>query len=245
MELNKILNRFRRNTKIPHCAAVILAAGSSTRMGMDKMLLELEGIPVMIRSLQAFEANELVDEIIQVTRRDKVEQTAELCRQYELKKLSHVIAGGATRAESSLAGVSAVGKKTEYIAIHDAARPLVSQKLITETLYGARDYHAAVPVIPSADTLRFIENGFITGMVDRECIGRIQTPQIFDADLIKGALTVAVTKQIPITDDSSAVALTGFQVRAVEGDSNNLKMTTPEDIILAEAILKERREGKQ
>ena len=242
MDYKKILNRFRQNTKTPHCAAVILAAGSSTRMGVDKTLLELQGVPVMIRSLQAFEQNELVDEIIVVTRADKVEQTADLCRRYDLKKLTHVIAGGQTRAESSLAGVSSVGTKVEYIAIHDAARPLVSQKVITDTLYGARDYHAAVPVIPSADTLRFIENGFLTGVVDIDSIARIQTPQIFDADLIKGALTVAVSKKLPITDDSSAIAYTGFQVRAIEGDAGNIKLTTPEDVALAEAILKERGE---
>ena len=245
MDYKKILNRFRQNTKIPHCSAVVLAAGSSTRMGIDKTLLELNSIPVMIRSALAFEENDLVDEIIIVTRGDKVEQTAELCTKYPIKKLTHVIAGGETRAESSLAGVSAVNSRADYIAIHDAARPLVTQEVITNVLYGARDYHAAVPVIPSTDTLRFIENGFIVGQADRESIGRIQTPQIFDADLIKGALTYAVSKKIPITDDSSAVALTGFQVKAIDGDKNNIKLTTPEDILLAETILKERGEQEK
>ncbi|MBP3210139.1 MAG: 2-C-methyl-D-erythritol 4-phosphate cytidylyltransferase, partial [Oscillospiraceae bacterium] len=124
-------------------------------------------------------------------------------------------------------------------AIHDGARPLITQKVITDALYAARDYHAAVPVIPSTDTLRMVENGFIGGDVDRDSVIRIQTPQIFDADLIKGALTYAVDKNVTVTDDSSAVRLTGFKIKTVEGDVNNIKLTTPEDVPVAEAILKE------
>ncbi len=245
MDYKKILNKFRQNTKTPHCSAVILSAGNSTRMGKDKSVLELCGVPVLIRSLQAFEANELVDELIVVTREDKIQEIADLCSSYQLKKLTHVIAGGSTRAESSLCGVSAVNGKAEYIAIHDGARPLVPQSVITETLYAARDYHAAVPVIPSTDTLRMIQDGFLCGDVDRESVVRIQTPQIFDADLIKGALTFAVSKHLPVTDDSSAVALTGFKIRAVNGDVNNIKLTTPEDVTAAEAVLREREKESE
>ena len=239
MDYKKFLNRFRTNTKTPHCSAVILAAGSSTRMGTDKSVLTLDGIPVIIRAVQAFEKHDLVDEIIVVTKEESVPMIADLCAQYALKKVRRVMAGGATRAESSLIGVSAVDKKAEYIAIHDGARPLITQKVITDALYAARDYHAAVPVIPSTDTLRMVENGFIGGDVDRDSVIRIQTPQIFDADLIKGALTYAVDKNVTVTDDSSAVRLTGFKIKTVEGDVNNIKLTTPEDVPVAEAILKE------
>lgn len=242
MDIMKFLNKFRQNNKTPHCSAVVLAAGSSTRMGFDKALFELGGIPVVIRSLQAFDKHELVDEIIVVTKEEKIQTLADLCKSYSLTKVKAVIAGGATRAESSLAGVCAVSKKAEYIAIHDAARPLVTEKVITDALYGARDYHAAIPVIPSTDTLRIFEDGFITGSIDRSIVARIQTPQIFDADLIKGALSYAVKKGLPITDDSSAVDYTGFRNRVTQGDPNNIKLTTREDIILAEAILKERGE---
>ena len=239
MDYKKFLNRFRTNTKTPHCSAVILAAGSSTRMGTDKSVLTLDGIPVIIRAVQAFEKHDLVDEIIVVTKEESVPMIADLCAQYALKKVRRVMAGGATRAESSLIGVTAVDKKAEYIAIHDGARPLITQKVITDALYVARDYHAAVPVIPSTDTLRVVENGFIGGDVDRDSVIRIQTPQIFDADLIKGALTYAVDKNVTVTDDSSAVRLTGFKIKTVEGDVNNIKLTTPEDVPVAEAILKE------
>ncbi len=239
MDYKKFLNRFRTNTKTPHCSAVILAAGSSTRMGTDKSVLTLDGIPVIIRAVQAFEKHDLVDEIIVVTKEESVPMIADLCAKYALKKVRRVMAGGATRAESSLIGVTAVDKKAEYIAIHDGARPLITQKVITDALYAARDYHAAVPVIPSTDTLRMVENGFIGGDVDRDSVIRIQTPQIFDADLIKGALTYAVDKNVTVTDDSSAVRLTGFKIKTVEGDVNNIKLTTPEDVPVAEAILKE------
>ena len=239
MDYKKFLNRFRTNTKTPHCSAVILAAGNSTRMGTDKSVLTLDGIPVIIRAVQAFEKHDLVDEIIVVTKEESVPMIADLCAQYALKKVRRVMAGGATRAESSLIGVTAVDKKAEYIAIHDGARPLITQKVITDALYAARDYHAAVPVIPSTDTLRMVENGFIGGDVDRDSVIRIQTPQIFDADLIKGALTYAVDKNVTVTDDSSAVRLTGFKIKTVEGDVNNIKLTTPEDVPVAEAILKE------
>ena len=239
MDYKKFLNRFRTNTKTPHCSAVILAAGSSTRMGTDKSVLTLDGIPVIIRAVQAFEKHDLVDEIIVVTKEESVPMIADLCAQYALKKVRRVMAGGATRAESSLIGVTAVDKKAEYIAIHDGARPLITQKVITDALYAARDYHAAVPVIPSTDTLRMVEDGFIGGDVDRDSVIRIQTPQIFDADLIKGALTYAVDKNVTVTDDSSAVRLTGFKIKTVEGDVNNIKLTTPEDVPVAEAILKE------
>ena len=239
MDYKKFLNRFRTNTKTPHCSAVILAAGSSTRMGTDKSVLTLDGIPVIIRAVQAFEKHDLVDEIIVVTKEESVPMIADLCAQYALKKVRRVMAGGATRAESSLSGVTAVEKKAEYSAIHDGARPLITQKVITDALYAARDYHAAVPVIPSTDTLRMVENGFIGGDVDRDSVIRIQTPQIFDADLIKGALTYAVDKNVTVTDDSSAVRLTGFKIKTVEGDVNNIKLTTPEDVPVAEAILKE------
>ena len=242
MDYKKFLNKFRQNTKTPHCVAVILAAGSSSRMGTDKTMIELGGIPVVIRSLMAFEKHELVDEIILVTREEMLQQDADLCNGYELKKLKAIIKGGYTRAESSLAGVSAVGGKAEYIAIHDAARPFVTEHVITDTLYAARDYHAAVPVIPSVDTLREISDGFISRDLDRDSVIRIQTPQIFDADLIKGALTYCVSKKIPITDDTSAIRCMGIKTRAVNGDANNIKLTTPEDLLVAEAILKQRGE---
>lgn len=219
------------------CSAVVLAAGDSTRMGEDKSLILLDGMPVFIRSIKAFEDSPFVGEIILVTKMDRVQEMADAVKNAGFKKVRKVIAGGATRAESSLAGVSSVSKGAEYIAIHDCARPLVTQELIEAVFEGAKKYRAAVPVIPSTDTLKTVSDGFLSGNVDRESVVRIQTPQIFEADIIKGALTYAVEHNLAVTDDSSAAELFGFKVRAVPGDENNIKLTKPSDLAVARSIL--------
>ena len=232
---------FKKKEKLPKCSAVILAAGSSQRMGQDKTIMSIGGMPVLVRTLLAFEQSEHVDEIIVVTRVDKIEETAELCHGNGLTKLKMVIGGGATRMESALAGVSACNKDAKLIAIHDGARPLVTQELISRTVYAAERFISAVPVIPSTDTLKLVdENGVIVGTPDRSVIFRVQTPQIFHADMIKGALTKAAKDQLPITDDCSAMDMMGVKTHVVEGDVDNIKLTTPHDIYIAEAVLKNR-----
>ena len=227
----------------PFCTAVIVAAGSSQRMGNDKIFAALGGLPVLVRSLRAFDENELVDEVIVVTREEKLENVANLVKKYGLKKVSRVVIGGKTRVESCLAGVSEAAHKAELIAIHDGARPLVSQRVIRDTVRAAAEFYAAVPVVRSTDTLKLLdEKGVVCGAVDRETIFRVQTQQVFRADLIKGALTEAMKRGLPITDDCSAMELMGVRTHTVEGDEDNLKLTTPRDMVVAEAILKDRGE---
>ena len=234
---------FKKKEKLPKCSAVILAAGSSQRMGKDKTFMMVGALPVLVRTLLAFEKSEHVEEIIVVTRVDRIEETAAICHGNGISKLKMVIGGGATRMESALAGVSACGKDTKLIAIHDGARPFVTQELISRTVYAAEKYISAVPVIPSTDTLKIVdENGVITGTPDRSRVFRVQTPQIFHADMIKGALTKAATERLSITDDCSAMDMMGVKTHVVEGDPDNIKLTTPNDIIVAEAILKDRGE---
>ena len=233
-----IKSLFKKKEKFPTCSAVVLAAGSSQRMGQEKTLMTVGGMPVLVRTLLAFEKSEHVDEIIVVTRVDRIEDTAELCHGNGISKLKMVIGGGATRMESALAGVSACNKDAKLIAIHDGARPLVTQELISRTVYAADKYISAVPVIPSTDTLKTVdENGVIIDTPDRSRIFRVQTPQIFHADMIKGALTKAAKDQLPITDDCSAMDMMGVKTHVVEGDPDNIKLTTPNDIIVAEAII--------
>lgn len=220
------------------CTAVIVAAGSSQRMGSDKIFAALGGWPVLVRSIRAFSENELVDEIIVVTRLEKLEAVAALVKKYELQKVSKVILGGRTRVESCLAGVSEADRRAGLIAIHDGARPLVSQRVIRDTIRAAQAHYAAVPAVPSTDTLkRLDENGVVCETVDRAAIYRVQTPQVFRAELIKGALTEAMKRNLPITDDCSAMELLGVKTHTVAGDEDNLKLTTPRDFVLAEAIL--------
>lgn len=233
----------RKKEETPHCSAVIVAAGSSQRMGSDKLLHNLGIMPVLARTLLVFQDCELVDEIVVVTRMEKLEEVAELCKKYRIEKASKVICGGATRMESALAGVSEVKKKAKLIAIHDGARPLVSVELIENTVRAAAKYKAAVPAIKSVDTLKLAEDGeTVTGSLDRELVLRVQTPQVFDADLIKGALTFAAEKKLPQTDDCSAVELMGVKARIVPGEEDNIKLTTPRDMLFAAAILKDRGE---
>ena len=233
----------RKKEETPHCSAVIVAAGNSQRMGSDKLLHNLGIMPVLARTLLVFQDCELVDEIVVVTRMEKLEEVAELCKKYRIEKASKVICGGATRMESALAGVSEVKKKAKLIAIHDGARPLVSVELIENTVRAAAKYKAAVPAIKSVDTLKLAEDGeTVTGSLDRELVLRVQTPQVFDADLIKGALTFAAEKKLPLTDDCSAVELMGVKARIVPGEEDNIKLTTPRDMLFAAAILKDRGE---
>ena len=225
----------------PRCSAVIVAAGNSQRMGADKILMKLGAMPVLARTVLAFENNEYIDEIIIVTKTEKIEEIAGLCYKNGLHKVKQVISGGKTRMESALAGVSAARHGAELIAIHDGARPLVSQDLITRTILAARDYHAAVPAVASTDTLKTVdEKGFIAGTVDRASTVRVQTPQVFNADLIKGALTRAVTEGLSLTDDCSAMDMMGVRTFVVEGERENIKITTPEDLVYARAIVESR-----
>ena len=233
----------RKKEETPHCSAVIVAAGSSQRMGSDKLMHNLGVMPVLARTLLAFQDCELVDEIVVVTRMEKIIEVAGLCKKYRIEKASKVISGGATRMESALAGVSEVKKNARLIAIHDGARPLVSVDLIEKTVRAAAEYKAAVPAIKSVDTLKLVEDGeTVTGSLDRELVLRVQTPQVFEADLIKGALTFAAEKKLPLTDDCSAAERMGVKAHIVPGEEDNIKLTTPRDMLFAAAILKDRGE---
>ena len=240
----KLLNLFKKSeTKEPHCSAVIVAAGSSQRMGSDKLMMKLGEIPVLARTLMAFQSSPLVDEIVVVTRLDKLQEIADLCKEYGIDKVSRVIAGGKTRTESALAGVSEVSSSAKLIAIHDGARPLVTADVILRTVYAAAEHMAAAPAVPSVDTLKAVDaEGCIIGTVDRENTLRIQTPQIFRAELIKGALTKAVEKGMTLTDDCAAAEMMGVRTKTVLGDEDNIKITTPRDMLFAAEILKERGE---
>ena len=241
MNLDKIKKLFGEKDKTPRCAAVIVAAGSSERMGSDKLTAQLGGMPVLARTLRAFEDCALITEIVVVTRADRIEEIAALCKEYGISKASKVLSGGATRVESALVGVSEVEPKRDLIAIHDGARPLVTVELIERTVWAASEHYAAVPVIASTDTLKAVDGkGFVVGTVDRATTYRVQTPQVFKADFIKGALTKAMEKNLPLTDDCSAVEMMGVRTFTVAGDEDNIKLTTPRDMILAEALLKAR-----
>ena len=241
-----IKNLFRRQKENPpRCSAVIVAAGSSQRMGSDKAMMNLGEMPVIARTLLAFENCPCVDEIVVVTRMDLIVDIADICKRYGISKASRICCGGKTRMESALAGVSELSRDSKLIAIHDGARPLVTNELIERSVNAAAEYLAAAPAIPSTDTLKAVdENGFVTGTVDRARTMRVQTPQVFSADVIKGALSKAVKDGLALTDDCSAVEIMGIRTKLVEGDPENIKLTTPDDVMIAAAILKRRGDAE-
>ena len=224
----------------PFCTMVVLAAGSSKRMGRDKLMMEVGVIPVLVRSLQAMQNCAAVDELIVVTRTSRLEEIAALRDRYALTKMTKVVVGGMTRAESSLAGVLAASNRATLIGIHDAARPLVTDVIITDTINAAQKSRAAAPGIPVRDTVKVTSDGIITGTPARSTLSAIQTPQVFQADLIKAALTNAMRKHLAITDDCSAVEQLRVKPVVTQGSDENIKITTPIDIELAELILRRR-----
>ena len=233
----KLLKRFGKG---PLNTAVIVAAGSSQRMGQDKLTLKIIGKTVMERTLLAFEACELIHEIIIVTREDRLEEMADLGAQCGITKLRKVVIGGSTRAGSSLAGVTAANRKSTLIGIHDAARPLITPDGIATVYQAAQNHQAAAPILPLKDTVKEHKNGKLISTPPRENLAAVQTPQVFQADLIRAALTDAVQKELPITDDCSAVEAMGIPIEAVDGWEENIKITTPLDVVIAEEILRRR-----
>lgn len=224
------------------CSAVIVAGGSSTRFGSDKLAATIYGIPVLAYSLTTFECSKYVSEIIVVTEPEKIVSTAELCQLYNISKVTKIVCGGATRLESALSGVSETDKGCDLIAVHDGARPLVTQQIIEDAITAAYKYNAAIPVIPARDTVKLLSGSVISETPDRALTFCAQTPQVFVPELIKGALTDALQKGSMVFDDASAVEMLGFHVYTTAGSEENIKITTPLDIKYAECILTSRRE---
>ena len=225
------------------CAAVIAAGGSSQRMdSVDKLFVEICGIPVLAHTLLAFQNCQNISEIVVVSREEALTRVCELCKKCGADKAIRVMIGGATRLDSVYNGVFAVSDEAQLIAIHDGARPCVDADIINTAVMAAAKYHAAAPAVPVTSTVKRVGGGIILDTLDREDLVEIQTPQVFTAELIKAALTKARNESPAVTDDCMAVELLGFPVRITEGSRRNIKITTSEDIAIAEAIMRVREE---
>ncbi|MBQ4566350.1 MAG: 2-C-methyl-D-erythritol 4-phosphate cytidylyltransferase [Oscillospiraceae bacterium] len=221
-----------------NCVAVIVAAGTAQRMqGIDKMLAPLSGEPVLLRSFRALAKSGKIRRIYLVTREDLLGEVEALCGKEE--KFAGAVCGGSSRAESVLRGLGAA-EEAELIAIHDGARPLATVALIDAAIDAAARYGAAAPAIPVHDTIKRVKDGFVQETPDRSSLYAVQTPQVFAQPLIVSALCTAMEQGIPLTDDCSAVEAMGKPVFLTPGSPENLKITVPSDLILAEAIIKER-----
>lgn len=240
MTLKDAANRARKVLPTQYCGAVIVAAGSASRMGgIDKVMAPLGGEPMILRTVRAFEDCEAVKEIVIVTRQDLMGPIAELCSGFA--KIRSVVQGGSSRQESVKLGLLAFSKEVRLAAVHDGARPLVSGELIDKVIRAAHSYGAAAPAIPVKDTIKVFEGGFIAATPDRSTLRAVQTPQVMDRDLLLGALEKAEQEGTALTDDCSAVEHIGMRVRLVEGEERNLKVTTPLDLKIAELLLEEKK----
>ena len=238
MEIGKVTGAARKVLPLKNCGAVIVAAGSAARMGgIDKVMAELNGEPMIARTVRAFQECACIRSIVVVTRPDLIMAVTKLCR--DMDKVTAVVAGGATRQESVGLGLNALPRGTALAAVHDGARPLVSAAVIDRTVRAAHAFGAAAPAIPVKDTVKITEGGFVVSTPDRNTLRAVQTPQVFDFDILRGALKKAAEDGAAVTDDCSAVERIGVKVRLVEGEERNMKITTPPDLTAARRLLAE------
>ena len=227
----------------PYCSVIVAAAGSSSRMGENKLLMPLDGIPVLARTLQSLDGAELVDEIVIAAREEDLLAFGDLCKIYGISKPVKIVRGGATRLESVLAASLECRGDAAYLAVHDGARPLVTPELVDGVIALAHRTNAAAPAVPVKDTVKIVREGKVESTPDRDTLRAIQTPQAFDGPLLRAALQAAAEAGAAVTDDCAAVERLGKEVYILDGSYENIKITTPEDLALAEAIL-QRREGQ-
>ena len=238
MDISKVTGSIRKVLPLKYCGAVIVAAGTASRMGgIDKVMAMLEGEPMIVRTVRTFQNCDAVKEIVIVTREDLIPKITSMCAKFD--KVRAVVAGGKDRPESVRNGLRMLSGQVKLAAVQDGARPLITEAVIDRTIRAAHTYGAAAPAIPVKDTIKVVEGGIVTTTPDRNTLKAIQTPQVFDVDLLKGALKKAEQEGTPITDDCSAVELLGFKVKIVEGDERNIKVTTPMDLKIAQMLLEE------
>ena len=228
----------RKLLPLKHCGAVIVAAGSASRMGgIDKVMAPLNGEPMIARTVRAFQNCDAISEIVVVTREDLILPITSLCS--GMDKVQAVVAGGSSRQESVHLGLNALSGKCKLAAIHDGARPLISWQVIDRVVRAANTYGAAAPAIPVKDTIKVVQGGVVKETPDRASLQAVQTPQVFDFDILRGALKKAKQDGAQVTDDCSAVERIGLTVKIAEGEERNLKVTTPLDLKIAALLLEE------
>ena len=227
-------------------SAIILAAGKSERMkevGIPKQMIELNGIPVVVHSLLAFEKSENIHEILVVGGAAELPLYREFKKKYNITKLSLAVEGGMTRAESASHGFQKISNKAEFVLIHDAARCLISTEDIDRIVKEAYRIGAAIAAKKTTDTLkRADENGYIAETVDRALMWQAQTPQVFKKSIYEVALAMEKSNDVGITDDAMLVEKAGFRVKLVACESENMKITTKQDLAIAKILIEKKTE---
>ncbi len=233
---------FKSDTAMPVTAAVIVAAGLSLRMGggRSKQFLSVSGIPILARTLLAFECTAAIKDIVVVAKETDIADAEELAKDYGISKLRAVLPGGATRAASARIGFEAVREYADYVAIHDGARCLVTPAMIEKTCSEAILHGAASAAMSVVDTVKVADaNGFISQTIDRNHVFLAATPQVFSVPLYQEALETAGDR-MDLTDDNQLAEAIHHPVKLVDCGKENIKITYPADIPYAEFILKER-----
>jgi 2-C-methyl-D-erythritol 4-phosphate cytidylyltransferase len=224
--------------------AVIVAGGSSRRMGLDKTFAPLLGRPAIAHSIAAFERAAEVATIVIVGRVERLADLEQLVQLEKFLKVFAIVAGGERRQDSVRVGLEQLPPDTEFVAVHDAARALVRPDLIAKVFAAAREHGGAAPAAPVADTLKRAQEGLVVGGVERGNLFAVQTPQIFRRDLLARAYRSVREKEVEITDEISAIETIGGKVFLVPNDEPNFKITYPADLPLAEFILRERSSSR-
>lgn len=228
----------------PVVTAIIVAAGNGTRMGCNKQLVSLMGIPVLARTLLSFENCKLIRDIVVVTKKDMIADVQNIVDTYNILKLKAIVEGGCERQDSVAKGLSAVSDDTIYVAIHDGARPLISTNDIEKVISFAGEKGAAALGVPVKDTIKRVgHNKQIIETPLRASLYAIQTPQVFNLSLFKKALEEVKELGISFTDDCQVLEALGYPVYVVEGDYKNIKITTPDDLLLAELLLQQEKKN--
>lgn len=248
MLIADLLRRVGGNThhKRHHLAAIIMAAGSGSRMAAErpKQWLTLAEQPVVLHTLRAFQDADAVREIIVVAREDDRDAYFDYKRLYGLDKITAVVTGGDTRQASVACGIAALSDQVDYVAIHDGARPLITPAQIDKVATAAFYHRAAAAATPATDTVkRANDRGVITETIDRKTVWLAQTPQIFYLPLYYAAMATAEQDGLVATDDCMLAEHAGFPVHLVDCGRENIKITVPVDLCIAEAILAERAKG--
>lgn len=224
--------------------AIILAGGSGARFGGEtpKQYVEVAGKPLLAHCLQSFEEALNIDEVILVVSADWKDFTQEnVVNRFDFKKVTNIVNGGKTRVDSTCNGLAAVPSSVEIIAIHDAARALVDPSDIDNIVNAAIEHHAALLVAPVTDTIKQVSKNKVTKTINRSNLYRAETPQVFSAELIRRAhQKIRESESLVPTDDAQAVEILGEKVHALESNFPNPKITRPEDLLIAEALIHSR-----
>ena len=235
--MQRLSNLFEMRNMV---TAIILASGSGERFkkNIPKQFIKLAGMPVLAHSIKAFQTSLDFAEIVVVCHESFIDQVWHLVAQYSLSKVVKVVCGGETRQASSRIGIECC-KNAEYVLIHDGVRPLVTERIIRDIVDSVKIHKAVNTVIPSVDTIVAVDpDGFIEEIPDRSFLRRVQTPQAFEYNLIKRAHEKAIIEGIEdATDDCSLVLRLGHSVYAIAGDEQNMKITYPLDLHIADRLI--------